>query len=217
MAIKDKFNCFGYFYNINKDEKNVGECRSILEIVRKDSNIDVKLDAIAIMMNPGNSKPLTGNSVDIDSVAKLQFTQNNLVLTDPDNTQSRIMGIMNSKNWNRVRVINLSDLREKDHTKLKEKIAGFEDVLGNIHSIFSDDRKSELEKYLVIEDVPLILAWGCKSHLEELAEKCLHNIEDKIIIGVASAQSEKLFQHPLARVKGSSWKKEILKQLEEIS
>lgn len=215
MAIKDKFNCYGYFYNINKDRKIRGECRSILEIIRKGSDFSIKLDAIAIMMNPGASIPLEGRPVNIDEVTGLQFTENDLVLTNPDNTQSRIMGIMNTKNWNRIRVINLSDLREKDHTQLETKISCFEDVLGDIHSIFSDERKGELSKFLLREDVPLILAWGCKSHLENLADKCLNIIKEKTIIGVVSAQSEKLFQHPLTRVKGSSWKKEILKQLEE--
>lgn len=217
MALKDEFNCYGGFYNIKKDKDIIGECRSVLEIVRKGFDLDTKLDAIAIMMNPGDSSPIQGQPIDINDVTAINSSEDALILTNPDHTQSRIMGIMNDMSWNHVRVINLSDLREKDNNKLKGKIESFEDSLGDIHSIFSDERKDELNKFLISENVPLILAWGTNRHLINLAEMCLNRIEDKRIVGIPSSQSQKLFQHPLTRIEGSSWKKEILKQLKNIN
>ncbi|MEE3808245.1 DUF1643 domain-containing protein [Lysinibacillus fusiformis] len=214
MAIRDEFNCYGYFYNIEKKGEIVGECRNILEIVRKSNSLNEKVDAIAIMMNPGKSTPIGGQSKVINDIKDLGSSENQLVLTNPDETQTRIMGVMNEMQWNRVRVLNLSDLREKDHNKLKKKIEHFEDSLGDIHSIFSKERKDELNNFLIKEKVPLILAWGTERYLLNIAETCLNIIKDKRSVGVSSSQEEKFFLHPLAT--NLSWKNEILKQLENI-
>lgn len=214
VAIRDEFNCYGYFYNIEKKGEIVGECRNILEIVRKSNSLNEKVDAIAIMMNPGKSTPIGGQSKVINDIKDLGSSENQLVLTNPDETQTRIMGVMNEMQWNRVRVLNLSDLREKDHNKLKKKIEHFEDSLGDIHSIFSKERKDELNNFLIKEKVPLILAWGTERYLLNIAETCLNIIKDKRSVGVSSSQEEKFFLHPLAT--NLSWKNEILKQLENI-
>jgi len=68
-------------------------------------------DAIFIMMNPGSSRPLeeVDNVVSEDNINKLEIS---LVPTKPDTTQYQVMRVMHYCNWNHVRVLNISDMRD---------------------------------------------------------------------------------------------------------
>lgn len=218
MGIRNAFNCYGHFYDLFIKDKKIAECRSVLEIVKKSSNISSVNqsipNAVVIMMNPGRSYPIGGTRERIDlENFEISFSSRPLTLTFPDNTQIRIMKLMEHKNWNHVRVINLSDLRERDSKKLKQKIQRFELTTNSkIHSIFSDERQSERERALSNNTVPILLAWGVKDFLEETATHCLFIVRLRKRFGVPSKDSDTLFHHPLTR--RVSWYTHMVKLLE---
>lgn len=205
MGIGNAFDCYGHFYDLFFEDKKIAACRSVLEIIKKSSNIsDVDQsipNAVVIMMNPGMSYPKVGTAERIDlENFETSFNSKTLTLAFPDITQIRIMKLMKHKNWNHVRVINLSDLREVDSKKLKRKIQRFELITSKrIHSIFSDERQSERERALSKNTVPILLAWGVKDFLEEIAAQCLFIVSSRKRFGVPSKESKALFHHPLTR------------------
>ena len=219
MPIKDAFNCFGHFYDIYQANQKISECRSVLEIIRKNSSLSekdisrCKPDAIAVMMNPGNSSPMDSipERIDIEKL-NINFQLKKLGLAIPDGTQIRLMKIMNIKKWNHIRVINLTDIREKNNGFLEKLINDFKlKTKSDMHSIFSDTRSTELKNALTDEDVPIIKAWGTNDCIEDFAHKCLSSIELRNSFGVPSSQFEYLYQHPLTR--RISWHSEMIEQL----
>lgn len=207
MAIRDAFYCYGHFYDLFLDNKRIAECRSVLEIVRKSSNISndtvssLRPNAIAIMMNPGKSYPIRNTPERIDLVSfDINFNSKPLVEAFPDDTQPRIMKLMNYKNWDHVRVINLSDLRERNSNRLGQLIESFELITRTkVHSIFCNERQNERDNALSEDIVPILLAWGAKDFLEDPARQCLGIVSSRETFGVPSIESEIYFQHPLTR------------------
>lgn len=216
MAIRDAFNCYGHFYDLFLANQKIAECRSVLEIVRKSSNISIESvsnlrpNAIAIMMNPGKSYPLrnTAERIDLESF-DIKFNSKPLVAAYPDDTQPRIMKLMNYKNWNHVRVINLSDIRELNSYRLRKLVKNFELVTSTkVHSIFSNERQDERDEALSEDMVPILLAWGVKDFLEGPAIQCLGIVSSRETFGVPSIESDNFFQHPLTR--RVSWYEEMI-------
>lgn len=219
MAIRAAFYCYGHFYDVYIANQKIAECRSVLEIVRKSSNISIdnvsnlKPNAIAIMMNPGKSSPLknTPERIDLDSF-EINFNTKPLVAAYPDDTQLRIMKLMNNQSWSHVRVINLSDIRERNSNRLGQLIKSFELITRTkVHSIFSNERHRERDDALSNDMVPILLAWGVRNFLEELATQCLGIVKSRETFGVPSIDSEIYFQHPLTR--RVSWYSEMLELL----
>ncbi|MGE7635586.1 DUF1643 domain-containing protein [Bacillus paramycoides] len=207
MAIRDAFHCYGHFYDLFLDNERIAECRSVLEIVKKSSNISIgsvsnlRPNAIAIMMNPGKSYPLknTPERIDLESF-EINFNSKPLVAAYPDETQPRIMRVMNYKNWDHVRIINLSDIRERNSNRLSQLIGSFELITRTkVHSIFCNERQNERDDALSEDIVPILLAWGVKDFLEEPATQCLDIVSSRETFGVPSIESEIYFQHPLTR------------------
>ncbi|MDA2439137.1 DUF1643 domain-containing protein [Bacillus cereus] len=207
-TIKSAFDCYGHFYNLYLENRKVAECRSVLEIVRKKGNLSISNiiinppDAIVIMMNPGSSKPIknTAESIEVIDVENfcVEHSVESLVATKPDNTQSQIMNVMNFKGWNHVRVLNLSDIREKDSDKLGGRIRRFEkETLSIVHSIFSSQRAHERSSLLAVDNVPIIVAWGTKSFMKKYAQRCLTILKSREYYGVVSTQSKLYYYHPL--------------------
>lgn len=223
LAIRDAFNCYGHFYNLFLGNQKIVECRSVLEIVRKNSHISInkvanlRPNAIVIMMNPGKSYPLksTPERIDLESL-DINFTSKPLVTAYPDNTQTRIMKLMNYKNWNHVRVINLSDIREYRSRSLGELIKSFELITRTkVHSIFSNERQSERDDALSEDIVPILFAWGAKEFLKKYAAQSLCIVSSRETYGVPSIKSELYFHHPLTtRLSWYSNMIELLKNCE---
>ena len=219
MAIRDDFNCYGHFYDLFRDNQKIVGCRSVLEIVRKSTNIsidnvsDLRPNAIAIMMNPGKSYPISDTPERIDlELFDINFKSKSLVTAYPDDTQLRIMKLMNYKGWYHVRVINLSDIRESNSNRLRQLIENFELITGTkVHSIFSNERQNERDESLSENVVPILLAWGVKNFLEEPATRCFNIISSRVTFGVPSVKSDNLFQHPLTR--RVSWYEKMIELL----
>ncbi|MDD0822346.1 DUF1643 domain-containing protein [Bacillus cereus] len=217
--MKSKFNYFGYFYELFLGEYTV-KCRSVLEIVRvgKELNKESGVEAVVIMMNPGGSEPkgkdrsYTVERIDVENFV-MDFDYGKLVQTIPDVTQSRITTIMDYKGWNHVRILNLSDIREKKNGNLSKKIREFEQRnLSMVHSIFSPQRKEERVKFLG-EGVPVILAWGTLPCTKKYIERCLLELKENGMnwVGIPSSQGEWYYHHPLTTQ--LSWCSEMKKIL----
>uniref|UniRef100_A0A2A4YV15 DUF1643 domain-containing protein n=1 Tax=OCS116 cluster bacterium TaxID=2030921 RepID=A0A2A4YV15_9PROT len=116
--LKLKYAIYGNFYQRKINAETTISGRNILEIVAHDicpllaKDIDDMLpDAVMIMMNPGSSQPLEGIE-HLKPLSKSAAVPQNLVVTKPDTTQYQVMRVMHYMQWQHVRVINLSDLRE---------------------------------------------------------------------------------------------------------
>ncbi len=125
--LKKEFAVYGHFYTIEIESFCRIECRSVLEVINKKYQVN-EFDelsnrlpnAVFIMMNPGSSKPLTKTN-NLISPQKIGDLQISLVPTKPDTTQYQLMRVMKYLNWQHIRVINLSDLRDAESGNFIEK------------------------------------------------------------------------------------------------
>lgn len=158
---------------------------------------------MVVMMNPGSSYPLDG--VDNNCVASKAV---------PDRTQEQIMKVMNNCNYEYARILNLSDLRTPKSKYLYEFIKTGESN-GLHHSIFCDERKTDLNS-LLINNVPIIYGWGVNEALTDLAESAFNRINHPNPVGMKKAGTIYAYYHPLPQVhkKQIEWVKNITKMLQ---
>lgn len=204
--LKGKFDIFGHFYSVEVAPNNVIECRSVLEIVEKSvappKTSDIckrKPDAVFVMMNPGSSRPLVEvkNHIHADVIHELPIS---LVPTKPDTTQYQVMRMMHFCQWRHVRVLNLSDLRCTKSIEFFKQFKRLEaEVSFDAHSIFSSQRKSELNTKLSRHgEIPVICAWGVSAELDPLIERCASRIaRNKSVIGLMKEGTTNKYLHPL--------------------
>lgn len=214
--LKKHYDIYGHFYELNLNEEQNRKCRSVLEIVSKAAVPGIKSieksfpDAIVIMMNPGSSSPKEGDDGTVfteDTIVSDDFIndiQRNLVKTNPDPTQYQIMRLMSHYDYDHVRVINLSDLREPDSDEFAKIIRSLEN---DAHSIFSQLRRIELEKKMIRKsDAPIICAWGLENDYLPLAKKVQDYMDGYPIIGVKKENGKFLFGHARPRLKTAQQK-----------
>ncbi len=204
--LKKKFDVFGHFYSINIDSVCEIDCRSVLEIVNKESGIEncdslslMSPDAVFIMMNPGSSRPLNekNNIISYKNVGQIKLS---LVPTKPDTTQYQLMRVMSYCKWKHVRVLNLSDMRDPKSGKFVKRYRKIENDTGFLgHSIFSDVRVNELQNKLKrSEATPVICAWGVSSDLDPLIERCINKISHITeVTGLLKNGTKNKYFHPL--------------------
>lgn len=170
-TLDQNYEVSGSFYNIEYGTSTIVNCRNLLEIKLKNSE-SKKVDAIIVMMNPGSSEPVNFSPpiYAINEIQKQGGVPVNLVLTKPDDTQYQIMRIMDSEKWEYVKVINLSDIRDSNSTSFCNKLST---LSNDIHSIFSDKRKTELNGLLKGDRI--IVAWGVNTKLRNLISLALEN------------------------------------------
>lgn len=187
--LKRKYCVYGSFYNINFESTTI-ECRRLLEIfnieyLAKEHCHSLQCresflgspDAIFVMMNPGSSKPIlpqyTPPTFTHDDTLPENILNNPLVITQPDNAQYQIMNVMNHKNWNHVRILNLSDIRDPKSDSFFNQV---KNSRGLLHSIFSPPRLYELQLALSPTVIPMFAAWGRDKSLIPLATQCLSTL-----------------------------------------
>lgn len=209
-----RFVAYGRFYNIQYSN-SLEQCRNILEIYRRECHEKLKesdkLDAIFIMMNPGASKPVNGKynikSFTASDIKNEKHLIISVELAQPDKTQYQIMRIMESNKWDFVKVINLSDIREAKSNNFYDEINKLQEKdTDYIHSIFSKERISELNKiFTSSKDIKVIVAWGVNSKLRFLINLAISNNNLKNRIGYDKDTYKKLvnfyYYHPLQRGK----------------
>lgn len=222
--LKKKYKVYGHFYSILFPCGNTINCRSILEIISKDIEPDMpdtlqsfKPDCIFIMMNPGSSSPNVEVNDTVQS-AKIKNMKISYVPAKPDTTQYQVMRVMNSKGWDHVRVLNLSDLRNPrsgEFVKTFNEVETYQN--GHIHSIFSELRSIELDQKMKRQqNAPVVCAWGVSDELNPLIERCIQRIDRKCRrTGVCKDNENKKYYHPLPslQVDKEKWIKNILRVL----
>lgn len=223
--LRDKYHCYGHFYTLMVNKKLI-PCRSVLEIIAANSELDNEIkpthhipDAITIMMNPGGSEPdltkiinYSEDHID-DKLFNIDFMTKVLVRAIPDTTQDRIMNIMNIMGWKHIRIINLSDVREKNSSYLNSHIHKFNSASDtSIHSIFSSRRKKEMHLALTKEIKPIVIfGWGTHECLETIAEYAFKFITNHNNVKYVGIKQEKYnFYHPARR---KDWHDDILDQI----
>ncbi len=230
--LKKTFRCYGHFYRLNVEGEEPLPCRSTLEITslsreaigagvdpndlfRRPDEERSRPDAVTIMMNPGSSRPIEkGDTESLLFMPLFNGFQKPLVLTQPDNTQYQIMRIMAFKNWNHVRVLNISDLRDPKSSSFIARTRSLNDIPdGNRHSLFSEARTEERETMLKRKPAaPLLLGWGQDMGLISLAKQCLQCIAGERIITVPAGNNPVLTAHPspMMQEKKLEWLHNIL-------
>jgi hypothetical protein len=215
--LKKEFDVFGHFYSL-KTPTETYLCRSSLEIIKKGISLDspttAKADAIFVMMNPGSSRPLNNPDELVVMESNISKLKIELVPTKPDTTQYQLMRVMLIKNWNHVRVINLSDLRDPksgSFIKLSSQYAQINQ--SDSHSIFSNFRSNELIRKLDKKDTaPTVLAWGVSDDLDPLIEKAVAKLKNhQHISGLKKDETDNKYYHPLPTLQKDkvAWVKNI--------
>ena len=211
--LKKIFDVTGHFYDLNLSG-SVFKCRSLLEIKRKSAtgNIDIP-DIVVIMMNPGSSIPLDKNyipeKVTPDGLGKSKIKE--LVPTRPDNAQYQLMRLMIYNNWDYVRVLNLSDLRNGNSGSFQTDFMKANNLdKSNPHCITHSNRKRELRELIKSKSKRVIAAWGSIDLLKDSAESVLKLDND--IIGIINGSLPNFrYASPLMQTKKEEWLKEIQK------
>lgn len=224
--LKKSYGVFGHFYSVELASKEVAHCRSVLEIADKSrtpqGHSDLSQhspDAVFIMMNPGSSKPLVevSNHVRVEAIHELPIS---LVPTKPDTTQYQVMRLMHFRQWQHVRVLNLSDLRSSkspEFIKLYQRLEA--DSNFDSHSIFSEVRKNELAvKLPKSRKIPLVLAWGLSEKLDPLIERCLSRLpRNRTTKGLLEEGTANKYRHPLPSLHAAQrvWLDKMVRHFDE--
>lgn len=175
-----------------RDEVLDGEplaLRSRLEIfravVQPESAIAGVPDVVAVMMNPGGSRPLAAPDARGWCVAM------------PDRTQHQLMRLAerlaaHGIRWQHVRVVNLSDIRTPRSAVLFDWLGRLSD---DRHSLFAASRRAECRAALGPEAVPVIAAWGLGTRLRPWAETALRALHGRTVLGLTDDGTR--YRHPL--------------------
>jgi len=211
--LKKIFDVYGYFYNL-KISNSILKCRSVLEIKRKNIKTQVP-DIVVVMMNPGSSVPLSKefNPIIFSKEEYINEKTKDLIPTRPDNAQYQIMRLMEFNNWDFVRILNLSDLRNGNSGKFQTefKIAMNLDK-SNPHCITHFDRKKELLDYIKSKSNKIIAAWGSIAELKESAQEILKL--DNQIIGLRNGKLPNFkYASPHMKKQKIEWLIEIQKEI----
>lgn len=172
--LKQKYQVFGHFYDLTICDTTLN-CRNTLEI-RRNKTLEEIPDIIVIMMNPGSSKPLDEKHVVKNYRFEGYLKEKNFTLipTKPDSAQYQIMRLMELNNWNFVRILNLSDLRNGNSSNFKKEFKKALDIdTSSPHCITHPKRKKELKNALISKTNKIIAAWGEVKELENSAKEIL--------------------------------------------
>ena len=202
---------FGRFYGMPGTGESY-RCRDRLEIHRGNERDD-ECVAIFIMMNPGSSEPLVGSS----TAPKQQAV---MVPTKADITQYQLMRLMGVLGWKRVRVLNLSDLRNAKSASFYVALSDFATREGHDgHSIFSGARQSELACALSRKSgASVISALGVSEKLGALAETAMRSL-GRTNLGLGHQNGPWAFRHPLRKTdpQQTEWRVDALRMLKAAS
>jgi hypothetical protein len=163
--------------------------RSHLEIVAtgRDPRAAILSDAdlVAVMMNPGGSRPLA--EPDVDGWAPAM----------PDRTQLQLMRLAAALGRQgiavgHIRVLNLSDLRTPKSAEFIAMLAAIDD---GRHSIFHPDREGERLRALGSSRTPVLRAWGLSPALAPWAAPAVAGTAGHPVFGVPAGGTA--WRHPL--------------------
>lgn len=197
--LKRHFCVLGHFYSLDLPAVEPQKCRSVLEITLNTAATSPVADAVFVMMNPGSSRPVEekNNLVRSDQVAEMTAE---LVPTVPDTTQYQVMRLMHYRDWQHVRVINLSDLRDPASGSFARRYVKLEKESGtSLHSMFSPARVAQLKQSLVRKPgAPIVCAWGVSNDLNPLISRATKALASESgVTGLAKPSELDKYFHPL--------------------
>ena len=187
-ALRARFAVHGRFYEADLGGQRWA-LRSHLEIfdpaLAWPEVVEAEADLVAVMMNPGASRPLA------------QPDARGWAPAVPDRTQYQLMKLAlgaSLRGWpiRHIRVINLSDLRTPKSTVLFDALNGLAD---DRHSIFSPSRAAELRQALGSGRAPVLRAWGMAKQLGPLVNLALPTLEAGLQLGLTDDGLR--YRHPL--------------------
>jgi hypothetical protein len=188
-ALRQRFAVHGCFYEAEIEGRRFG-LRSHLEIFERSLTwpqaAQARADLVAVMMNPGGSRPL--GVTDADGWAPAL----------PDRTQYQLMKLSllaqrSGRPIRHIRVINLSDLRTPKSAELFDALATLTD---DRHSIFSAQRAPQLHRSLGGDArSPVLRAWGLSPQLTRLAGAAVVATSDCEVLGLTD--NGLAYRHPL--------------------
>ena len=188
-ALRERFAVYGRFYEADLGGQRLA-LRSHLEIFERDlvwpRPAQANADLVAVMMNPGGSRPLA--ELDADGWAPAV----------PDRTQYQLMKLAlmvrpRGPAIRHIRVVNLSDLRTPKSAELFQTLATLGD---DGHSIFAARRAPELRRALGDRGNTRVLrAWGLAKPLATLAHKAVAGTSHCEVLGLTDDGVG--YRHPL--------------------
>ncbi len=165
--------------------------RSRLEIFRRGLEPERAIrgvpNVVAVMMNPGGSRPLS------------EPDPRGWCLAWPDRTQHQLMRLadrlaVHGVRWDHLRVLNLSDLRTPRSAEL---MAWLDRLSTDRHSLFSEARASECRDALGPATVPVLAAWGLGARLRPWARQALQTLDGRTVLGLTVDGVG--YRHPLPK------------------
>ena len=216
-ALKQSYRVVGEFYSLRVTGADPVTCRSVLEISSTGTSEHAHADAVFVMMNPGSSRPVE----EADPILERRRgweTAPGLVPTVPDTTQYQVMRVMHYSGWDRVRVINLSDLRESKSGTFIKRYRWLEGQAHcTAHSVFAAARSTELQGYLARKPGgPIVCAWGVSDDLDPLIQQALKALGPEAgVTGVPKPGCPGRYFHPLPtlQVQKEQWVTQMLATL----
>lgn len=187
-ALRARFAVHGRFYEADLGGQRWA-LRSHLEIFEPalawPDVVEADADLVAVMMNPGGSRPLA------------QPDSRGWAPAVPDRTQYQLMKLAlgaSLRGWpiRHIRVINLSDLRTPKSAVLFDAIDSLAD---DRHSIFSPSRAAELRQALGSGRAAVLRAWGMAKQLGPLVKLALPALETISQLGLTDDGVH--YRHPL--------------------
>lgn len=178
--LRENYEVYALFYERNIVPLGMVNCRCVADIVRKE-NREKKIDAYFIMMNPGSCHALDPKYHAKDDI---EYREIEFIRCQDDPAQQQIMRIMDNMNWNKVRILNLSDIQSGNSKEFKNLV---KTVSSNEHSIFSDKRREEFD-YFTKDDAVFVYAWGKDISLSNLALLCVNRTQERKHVGIKGSK-----------------------------
>jgi len=214
-SLKKEFAVFGHFYN-RRFKERVIPCRETLEIIsKKDVPFDIQEipqiqpELIAIMMNPGSSRPVNKEYVPkvLTQASDIKIKRH-IVEAVPDNAQYQIMRFMLLNGWSHARILNLSDLREPKSAVFMKTWP----TLSDSHSVFSKLRKKSLDLLLGNPQM-ILLAWSQEVSLLPLAQIATNSIRPFNTVGLPRGEGLYAYPSPMLQKHKEAWLANIYAQM----
>lgn len=184
--------------------------------VCKEENIESEIDAYIIMINPGSCSPKDGkDAVDVSEYTyykRYAIEANyNIVEARSDMAQKCIMSLMETCRLKKVRILNLSDIREGNLNKALNSI-GSDIEKRKEASIFSPERETE-RKIVMPNDAVCIASWGLDNRLFDLKQQAFNCIGENRIIGVCKDKQKLAYKY--IKPRGIDDQKQVILELSQ--
>lgn len=217
-SLKTDFEVKGEFYRLKRDDNTAVICRRRVEITLKSGSIEQPVDAVAVLMNPGSIRfadPEVDPESDlplINNAAQLPLRDSHLKPLKPDNTQYQLMRLMRQMGWQKLRLINLSDLCDANSASFARRYQAL-DHGALPHSLLHPSRDKELSRLLKADH--LLLAWGSNPVQQSDAEAFLKRVRRRKPVGLALESPWYRFASPYRKDQKMSWLQEMTHLLKQ--